>query len=123
MMSRREGSRARDVFTAIRKETPGFVEAEKDLGSRIVLARNVMRVRIQRGYTQKRLAEELGVRQPRIAEIESARANLQIDTLDRLARVFGVETATLLTAEKTPLAAETTSRRRSAATAPLEPAS
>jgi transcriptional regulator with XRE-family HTH domain len=38
----------------------------------------------------------LGVRQSCIAQIESARANLKIDTLDRLAAVFGVEPARLL---------------------------
>jgi ribosome-binding protein aMBF1 (putative translation factor) len=116
MTVRREGSRARDLFAAIRDETPGLAQAEEELGSRLVVARNVMRLRIQRGYTQKRLAEELGVRQPRIAEIESARANLQIDTLDRLAKVFGVEPATLLKAERPR------PRRSPAAAAPIRPA-
>jgi ribosome-binding protein aMBF1 (putative translation factor) len=92
----RKGSRAKDVFAAIEKEVPGLAQAEKELGSRLVVARNVMRLRIQRGMTQQQLARELGVSQPRIAQIESAGANLQIDTLDRLAAVFGVEPASLL---------------------------
>ncbi|WP_414682990.1 helix-turn-helix domain-containing protein [Longimicrobium sp.] len=50
--------------------------------------------------TQQQLAQSLGVKQPRIAQIESAGANLQIDTLDRVAAVFGVEPARLLQAEK-----------------------
>lgn len=99
-MFNRASSRAKSVFGAIREETPSVKAAEKALGSRLVVAKNVMRLRIQRGYTQKQLAEELGVRQPRIAEIEGARANLQIDTLDRLAKVFGVEAATLLKSDK-----------------------
>lgn len=106
MMFERKGSRAADVFSSIREEVPGLAEAEKALGSRLVVARNVLRLRVQRGFTQQRLAQELGVRQPRVAQIESAQANLQIDTLDRLAAVFGVEPARLLQAEK-PAAVDT----------------
>jgi ribosome-binding protein aMBF1 (putative translation factor) len=92
----RKGTRAAEVFAAIREEVPAFAPAEKELGSRLVVASNVMRLRIQRGWTQQQLARELGVTQPRIAQIESASANVQIDTLDRLAAVFGVEPAGLL---------------------------
>src|SRR5687768_3294429 len=92
----RKKARAADVFATIREETPEFAQAEKELGSRLVVARNVMRLRIQRGWTQQQLARALGVTQPRIAQIESAGANVQIDTLDRLAAVFGVEPARLL---------------------------
>jgi transcriptional regulator with XRE-family HTH domain len=95
----RTGSRAKDVFAAIAQDAPQLAEAEKALGSRLAVARNVIRMRIQRGYTQQQLAQALGVTQPRIAQIESAGANLQVDTLDRLAAVFGVEPARLLQAE------------------------
>jgi ribosome-binding protein aMBF1 (putative translation factor) len=98
----RKGSRAKDVFAAIEKDVPQLTRAETELGSRLVVAANVMRLRIQRGMTQQQLASELGVSQPRIAQIESAGANLQIDTLDRLAAVFGVEPARLLQAESHP---------------------
>jgi transcriptional regulator with XRE-family HTH domain len=92
------------VFARIRKDVPEFVEAEARLGSRLVVARNVMHLRIQRGWTQTRLAEELGVRQPRIAEIEGANGNLKLDTLDALARVFSVPVATLLKSVVLPVA-------------------
>ncbi|HEV3052450.1 MAG TPA: helix-turn-helix transcriptional regulator [Longimicrobium sp.] len=92
----RKGTRAAEVFATIRDEVPGFAEAEREFGSRLVVARNVMRLRIQRGWTQQQLARELGVTQPRVAQIESASENVQIDTLDRLAAVFGVEPAGLL---------------------------
>lgn len=105
MMFERKGSRASEVFAAIAEEVPQLAEARKELGSRLEVARNVMRLRIQRGLTQQQLAQMLGVKQPRIAQIESASANLQIDTLDRLAAVFGVEPALLLQAEK-PAAAK-----------------
>ena len=92
----RTSLRAVGVFATIRDEVPGFKQAERELGSRLVVARNVMRMRIQSGWTQQQLARALGVTQPRIAQIESASANVQIDTLDRLAAVFGVEPARLL---------------------------
>lgn len=114
MMFDRTASRAKNIAAEIRAARPEIAAAEKALGSRLTLAKNVMRLRIQRGYTQKRLAELLGVRQPRIAEIESARANLQIETLDRLAAVFGVEPATLLKVEKP-------SRYSAAVTTPIHP--
>lgn len=104
MMFDRKGSRAADVFAGIREDVPELSRAEKELGSRLVVARNVMRLRIQRGFTQQRLAQELGVRQPRVAQIESAQANLQIDTLDRLAAVFGVEPARLLQVDRPAVA-------------------
>ena len=103
-MFERDGSSLHDVFAEIREEVPEFAEAERELGSRRVVARNVIRLRIQRGYTQHQLGEVLGVRQPRVAQIESARANLKIDTLDRLAAVFGVEPARLLQAEQLAVA-------------------
>ena len=99
-MSKHQGIRARELFSALRSEIPEIVQAEKDLGSRLTVAKNVIRLRIQRGYTQQWLAEEMGVKQSRIAAIESARANCQIDTLDRLARVFGVATASLFKVDK-----------------------
>ena len=96
MSERIRGRRVGDVAAGIRARHPELERVEKEMGSRLVVARNVIRLRVQRGYTQKQLADELGVTQPRVAEIESARGNLQIDTLDRLARVFGIEPARLL---------------------------
>jgi DNA-binding XRE family transcriptional regulator len=102
----RTRSKASTVLPGIRDEVPAVEQAERTLGSRAVVAQNVLRLRVQRGYTQTQLADALGVSQPRVAEIESARANVQVDTLDRLAAVFGVEPAALLRATRTaaPLA-------------------
>lgn len=102
---RRAGSRAREVSASVRASVPQVREAEAALGARLVVAKNVMRLRIQRGYTQAQLADELGVTQSRIAQIEAARTNLQLDTLERLARVLGVEMATLVKSER-PASAE-----------------
>ena|SRR5215218_4749393 len=96
-MSPRDGGvRARDLFERIRRETPAVAEAEQQLGSRLTLARNVLRLRNQRGWTQGQLAKLLGVTQPRIAEIEAGQVSVRTDTIDRLAAAFNVEPHSLL---------------------------
>jgi transcriptional regulator with XRE-family HTH domain len=86
---------ARDLFAAIRRDNPAVIRAERELGSRLILARNVLRLRVQRGLTQSALADRAGVRQPRIAEIEGSRTNPRLETLDRIAAAFAVPVATL----------------------------
>jgi ribosome-binding protein aMBF1 (putative translation factor) len=103
MFDRTRGKAAAQL-EAVRSEISSVADTEEKLGSRLVVARNVLRLRVQRGCTQAQLAAELGVKQPRVAEIESARANVQLDTIDRLARVFGVEPAALLRDERTSTA-------------------
>ena len=85
---------ARDLADQVRAEIPAVAVAEEELC--VVLARNVLRLRNQRGMTQRDLARALGVSQPRIAEIEGARTTARIDTVGKLAAVFGVEPWTLL---------------------------
>ena len=84
------------VVSRIRANVPGVAEAEARLGSRLVIARNVMRLRIGRGWTQSRLAKEMGVGQPRVAQIENAAANFRLGTLDALGKAFGVSPVSLL---------------------------
>jgi DNA-binding XRE family transcriptional regulator len=85
---------ARDLSEQVRRQIPAVVEAESEMT--VILARNVFRLRNQRGMTQRELARALGVSQPRIAGIEGARTSARIDTVGRLAAVFGVEPRMLL---------------------------
>lgn len=89
MSSKSEAVRARGLFAEIRRENATIANRERELGSKLVLARNVLRLRVQRGMTQTQLARAAGIAQPRIAEIENARANPRLDTLERVARAFG----------------------------------
>ncbi len=86
---------ARDLFASIRRENPEIARAEAAMGSRLVIARNVFGLRVHAGITQTELARRVGTSQPRIAQIESAQANVTVDTLDRIAAAFSVQTATL----------------------------
>lgn len=89
------GIDARELFASIRRENPEIARAEAAMGSRLVIARNVFRLRVRAGITQTELARRVGTSQPRIAQIESAQANITVDTLDRIAAAFSVQTATL----------------------------
>lgn len=89
------GIDARELFASLRREFPEIERAEAAMGSRLVIARNVLGLRMRGGITQTELARRVGTSQPRIAQIESAQANVTVDTLDRIAAAFGVQTATL----------------------------
>jgi transcriptional regulator with XRE-family HTH domain len=86
----------RDRIAALREQNPHIAETEKALGVRLTIARNVLRLRVRAGMSQRELAERAGMSQPRIAEIENASVNFGVDTLSRLAGAFCVPEETLV---------------------------
>ena len=54
------------------------------------LARNVLRLRKDKGWTQDELAAKLGVEQMAVSLIENARSNPTLETLEAIADCFGV---------------------------------
>lgn len=56
---------------------------------RAKLAQQIRRIRIKLGYTQKDMARKLGVIQQYISKIERGHENVSVDTLKRIADVFG----------------------------------
>jgi transcriptional regulator with XRE-family HTH domain len=63
--------------------------------TRRIVARNLVRLRRSRGFTQERLAVAAGVRQAQISEIEAAKISVGIDSLERIASALGVPLAEL----------------------------
>ena len=61
-------------------------EASHRLAARFELARQVIRTRAARGWTQADLAREAGTRQSRVSEIESAKGNPTLETIERVMR-------------------------------------
>jgi transcriptional regulator with XRE-family HTH domain len=61
------------------------------LRSRTNVANRVASYRIRLGLTQQELGQRAGTKQSRVSELESLQGNLQFDTLDRIARVLGLE--------------------------------
>lgn len=98
------GTGALELFASMRRDNPEIARAEAAMGSRLMIARNVLRLRVRSGITQTELARRVGTSQPRIAQIEAAQANVTVDTLDRIAAAFSVQTATLF---KRPAGART----------------
>jgi len=56
---------------------------------RMRLAHQIRDIRLKLGYTQKDIAKKLGVIQQYISKIESGHENVSVDTLKRIADVFG----------------------------------
>jgi transcriptional regulator with XRE-family HTH domain len=88
--------RADDFFCRLDEEFPTDPAVAAEVDPPHVLASNVYRLRKDRGLTQEQLAEAVGVRQPRIAEVERGDANPRLLTLSRLAFALGVPVAALL---------------------------
>lgn len=61
-----------------------------------ILARNLRRLRLERGLSQDDLAAEAGLRQALISAIEVGTANPTLDSLDRLASALKIDLSVLL---------------------------
>ena len=85
----------KELLTSLRSE-PEYRAAEKRLETKMLVARNVLRYRADRRLTQKQLAEKAGMKQPRIADIESMRGNPSLDTLEKIAVALEVNASDLL---------------------------
>jgi DNA-binding XRE family transcriptional regulator len=76
------------------------LEADPELAAewgRLALARMVaarlIAYRSENGLSQRELAKDLGVSQPRVVELESGEKNPQIETLVKIAATTGIEFA------------------------------
>jgi transcriptional regulator with XRE-family HTH domain len=67
---------------------------------RSILARNVRRLRLERGLSQEELAAEASTRQALVSEVESGDANPTLDSLARLAQALQVDLAELFNASR-----------------------
>jgi len=64
------------------------------LGERV--ARNVKRQRLARGWSQRDLANRIGVHRVYITQIEGATRGVSLEVLEQLAKAFRVKASTLL---------------------------
>ena len=67
-----------------------------------VLARNLRRLRLERGISQDDLAAEAGMRQALVSAIEVGIANPTLESLDRLATALKIEFAALFEPNPSP---------------------
>jgi transcriptional regulator with XRE-family HTH domain len=62
---------------------------------RRILARNLRRLRLERKLTQDVLADEAGLRQALISELESGKIDVRLDTLQRIASALNARLSEL----------------------------
>jgi transcriptional regulator with XRE-family HTH domain len=74
----------------------GFRQAEEDLRLNIILANNVLELRLRANKSQADLAAAAGMKQPRIADIEAAKGNPSLVTIARLAHALNTTPDALL---------------------------
>ena len=63
---------------------------------RAVLARNLRRLRAERGWSQERLAHEAGLNRTYLSAVERSEQNISLDNIHKLAVAFGQSAASLL---------------------------
>ena len=70
------------------QKTPAVIEAEKELNPLLDLADQVLRLRLERGWSQEELAQRVGTRQANISKLESGLANPTYQFLVKLMKAF-----------------------------------
>ena len=80
-----------EEYRAKRKQDPEYLKVEKQLKPILDLADNVLRLRMERGWTQAELAKRAGTKQANISRLENGLANPTFKFLQKLSEVFGVE--------------------------------
>ncbi len=72
---------------------PSFRAEWQRLAPAREFAASLLRYRAEQGLSQRALAAKLGISQPRVAKLESAEHNPEIDTIIRAVRRLGIEFA------------------------------
>lgn len=70
--------------------------------ARVVLAKNVLRLRLALGHSQEGLAELAGFHRTYVSQVERRVANVTLDNIQRLAVVLDVPVAELFATETGP---------------------
>ena len=83
--------------TLLHRQTPAFRQASRRL------ARRVRALRQQKGWTQERAAERIGIEPAHVRRIEAGKANPSLAVLVSVARAFGLTVPELLADAPGPL--------------------
>ena len=68
---------------------PKVVKALRELQPEFAIVREIIRARVERGMTQKKIAVKMKTKQSAISRLESGRANPSLNFLKRLATALG----------------------------------
>jgi DNA-binding XRE family transcriptional regulator len=84
---------AEDVLAAALAADPKFAAEWEGLALARMVASALIAHRSENGLSQRGLAKQLGVSQPRVVELESGEKNPKIETLIKISAAIGVEFA------------------------------
>jgi DNA-binding XRE family transcriptional regulator len=84
---------AEEVLAAALAAAPEFAAEWERLALARMVASALIAYRSEKGLSQRGLAKQLGVSQPRVVELESGEKNPQIETLIKISAAIGVEFA------------------------------
>lgn len=87
-----------------------FAAAYEDLEPFFQIAEDVIRLRLERGWSQEELARRVGTRQANISRLENGLSNPTVKFLQRVAKAFGVKLEIRLGKERPREAAATRSK-------------
>lgn len=79
--------RLEDILVKVLKKR-GFREKYGDLELQLSIVKQVIKKRVEKGLTQKQLAQKIGTKQSAIARLESGNANPSIAFLEKIARAL-----------------------------------
>lgn len=82
----------KDYFKKI-EENPSYQEAEQKYKLILDLADDVLRLRMERGWSQAELAERAGTKQANISRLESGLSNPSVNFLQKVAKALDVDLA------------------------------
>jgi len=78
------------------RQNPEYIAAEKELRPFLVLADNVLRLRLEKGWSQSELAKRVGTKQSNISRLEDGICNPTLKFIAKLSEAFGVNIAELM---------------------------
>ncbi len=68
----------------------------KPVNGRVILAANIRRLRLKRGWSQEGLADRAGIHRTYLGSVERCERNVAIDNICRIAWALGVKLSELL---------------------------
>ncbi len=83
-------------------QDPEVAAAQRQLQPKLDLGRQILHLRLERGWTQKELADRAGTKQANISRLENGLLNPSVDMLQRVAEALGADLAVTLEPAEQP---------------------
>jgi transcriptional regulator with XRE-family HTH domain len=85
------------------RENPEYVAAEKELEPVLDIAADVVRLRTERGWSQKELARRVGTRQANISRLENGLTNPTLKFLTKVAQALDTDLSIHMGPDEAPV--------------------